>query len=358
MDIYIYEGCKGKYLRLLGVTDCITQFGLERLLCGGDRLEAVFSSGESCERLIKPERIIEIPEVFSGLITGIKKAADGGGVKVNAVSFSGLLSRRVLSEYKKGDSFMTIVDRNCCEAADEKRAFPNTYADKAEDCLFTPSSVQLKRNLSYSVNAVIEKGFRISSEIVHDDGGARIRLYGSYVTDRSINSGVQLPIILSSEYDTLGRQNYSYSETGVVSGAYIYTDAKYGSTGDVNIEAWSGYFGDASGFERCEEAYEIEPVIYYSSMVADGDIIYSAKLDYPETKASAEDLFASRYSPPSEVISASLGKGLVNAIHSGAFGVGDIVTLYPEQDPSRRIMKMTERYDNGGYTMSIYLGKR
>ena len=163
MDVYIYEVSEGEYLRLLGVTDRLAKFGIERLLCGGDRLEAVFVSGGSCERLIRPERIIEIPEVFSGLITGIKKSAGGGKAEVSAISFAGLLSRRVLSEYARGDSFMTIIEKNCGALAGEKRAFPNTFIDKSADCLFVPSSAYQKRSLSRSVTAVIEKNFRICS---------------------------------------------------------------------------------------------------------------------------------------------------------------------------------------------------
>lgn len=360
MDVYIYEVSEGEHLRLLGVTDRLAKFGIERLLCGGDRLEAVFVSGGSCERLIRPERIIEIPEVFSGLITGIKKSAGGGKAEVSAVSFAGLLSRRVLSEYARGDSFMTIIEKNCGALAGEKRAFPNTFIDKSADCLFVPSSAYQKRSLSRSVTAVTEKNFRICSEIVHDENGAKIRLYGRYTVDRSVGSGAELPIILSSEYDTLGQRSYSYSETGTVSGAYIYSDARYSSKGTVSIEPWSGYFGEASGFERCEESYQIEPVIYYSNSVIDGEIIYRAELDHSETRASAADMFASRYSPPSEVISASLGKGLLEAVHSGAFGVGDKVTLYPDEkgkDSARRITKIAEHYENGGFTMSVYLDR-
>lgn len=360
MDVYIYEVGEGEYLHLLGVTDRPVKFGIERLLCGGDRLEAVFVSGGGCERLIKPERIIEIPEVFSGLITGIKRSAGGGKTEVSAVSFSGLLSRRILSEYAKGDSFMTVIEKNCGASAGEKRAFPNTFVDKSADCLFVPTSAYLKRSLSRSAAAVIEKEFRICSEMIHDENGAKIRLYGRYVSDRSVGSGAELPIILSSEYETLGRQNYSYSESGTVSGAYIYTAEKRNSDGEVGCEEWSGYFGEASGFERCEEACEIEPVVHYRPVMAGDSIVYNVELDYSATKAAAEDMFASRYSPPSEVISASLGKGLAEAIHSGAFGVGDKVTLYPDEkgkNSARRIAKIAEKYENGGFTVSVYLDK-
>lgn len=359
MDAYIYKTTDGEYLRLLGVTDRIARFDIERLLCGGERLDAVFVSCGNDAELIKADRVIEIPDVFSGLIVGIKKS-DGGRTQVSAVSFSGLLSRRVLVDYAKGDSFMTIVEKNCGAPAGEVRAFPNTEIDKSADCLFTPSSAYQKKNLARAVNAVIGKGFRVCSDIAHYSGGAKIRLYGNYTADRSIGSGAALPVILSSEYDTLGRKNYSYTEKGVVSGAFIYTKAKYNGSGGVTCEAWSEYFGDAVGFGRCEESYEIDPVIYYSSSVIDGDIIYNAELDISATKEEAAELFASRYSPPSEVITAALGKGLAKAVHSGAFGVGDKVTLYPDEggeNSARRIMKMTEHYENGGFTMSVYLEK-
>ncbi len=360
MDVYIYEVSKGEYLRLLGVTDRIVKFGIERLLCGGDRFGAVFASGGSGEKLIKPERIIEIPEVFSGLITGIKRSVGGGKVEVSAVSFSGLLSRRILSEYASGDSFMTIIEKNCGASAGEKRAFPNTFVDKGTDCLFVPSGAYQKRSLLRSVEAVIKKNFRICSEIVHDDNGAKIRLYGRYAIDRSVGSGTALPMILSSEYETLGRQSYSYSETGAVSGAYIYTKPKYNNKGEISCEAWSGYFGDAVGFGRCEEAYEIEPMIRYNAVIEGEVLVYKTALDYPATKAAAEDMFASRYSPPSEVISASLGKGLAKALHSGKLGVGDRVTLYPDEseDHTRRIARIAEKYENGGFTVSVYLDKK
>lgn len=356
MDVYIYESTGGRYLHLLGVTDRTVNFSVERLLCGGDKLKAVFVSGESSERLIRSERIIEIPEVFSGLITGIKKPADGGSIEVEAVSFSGLLSRRVLTEYEDGDSFMTVVERNCGALADEKRAFPNTFVDKSADCLFTVPHEYLKRSLSMAAAAVIEKGFRICSEIVHENDGARVRLYGRYTVDRSVGSGTELPVILSSEYDTLGRQNYSYSEKGTVSSALIYT--KIGS-GAGSYE-WSEFFGESSGFRRCESSFMVSPVVTYSFELDGERIVYKAQLDEEAVREAAEELFAVKVSPPSEVISASLGGGAVAAMRLGEFTVGDMVTLYPDENGSnsaRRITKIIERYENGGLTMTVFLDR-
>lgn len=356
MDVYIYKTTEGEFLHTAGVTDRISKFSVERLICGGDRLKAEFFTGGNCREIIKPERIIEIPDIFSGLITEIKRSEDGEKIEVSAVSVSGLLSRRILAEYENGDSFMTIIEKNCGAAAGEKRRFPNTYIDKSADCLFVPSKEYRKKSLSRSIAAVIDKGFRICSDIVHGEG-AKIRLYGRYTADLSVGSGAELPVILSTEYETLGRQSYSYSEKGTVSGAYIYTDAK--NSGDNSIEEWSSFFGEAEGYGRCEEAYEIEPVIRYNASIVGDEIVYTPSLDYPATISAAEDLFFSRYSPPSEVVSAPLGSGMVRAAHSGIIEVGDKVTLYPDEngkDSARRINKIIERYENGEFTMSVYLG--
>ncbi|MGN0553406.1 MAG: hypothetical protein ACI4I1_08480 [Oscillospiraceae bacterium] len=359
MDVYIYETSEGDYLKLLGLTDRLSSYRAERLICGGDKLEAVFLSDGRSEVLLKAGRIIEIPDVFSGVMIGVKLPRGGGRIEVSAVSFSGLLSRRILVDFEFGDSFMTIIEKNCGSLARAERVFPNTIIDKSEDCAFLPSSAYRKKSISRAVSAVIEKGFRVCSEIIHDDGGSKIRIYGRYTSDLSVSSGAAFPVILSENYDTLGGQSYAYSEKGAVNGAYIYSKEKYNGSGEVGIEAWSRYFGEASGYQRCEESYEIEPVISYSASVIDGELVYSAQLDYSGTKAVADDVFNARYAPPEEVISAYLGNGMTEAFRSGIFQVGDTVTLYPDENgekSARRITKIMECCDNGGFTMSIYLG--
>ena len=57
---------------------------------------------------------------------------------------------------------------------------------------------------------------------------------------------------------------------------------------------------------------------------------------------------------------ACLGIGLCVALHSGAGGVGEKVTLYPDEkgkNSARRIAKIAEKYENGGFTVSVYLDK-
>lgn len=355
MDIYIYETAKGEYLELIGLTDRLTGYRIQRLICGGDRLEAVFLSDDK----LKAGRVIEIPEVFSGVITGIKVPKVGGSIEVSAVSFSGLLSRRILVDYKVGDSFMTMIEKNCGASAKEKRIFPNTFIDKSVDCYFLPSSALLNKSFSSSISAVIEKGFRVCSEIVHDDEGAKIRIFGRYTSDLSVGSGAAIPVVLSENYDTLSGQSYSYTEKGAVNGAYIYSKAKYSSSGGEICEAWSEYFGDADGYMRCEESYEIDPVMYYDFSVVDGELVVRVSLDYPATREAAADLFGARYSPPEESISAAMGNGMTENFRSGVFEVGDTVTLYPDENgerSARRIMKITECCENGGSTMTICLG--
>lgn len=358
MDVYFYETNDGEYLSLLGLTDRITKFNTERLICGGDRLEAVFPQSEMNEYLIKQGRVIEIVGSFSGIITGIKISA-GGSFTVSAVSFAGLLSRRVLSVYSTGDSFLTIVEKNCGEKALEKRMFPNTYIDKTVDCSFKVTASYKNKTLSKAVSAVISQDFRICSEIVHNDEGARIRIFGRYALDRSVSSGDELPVLLSENYDTLKKRAYSYSENGSVNSAFVYSDEKYDSSGAILYESWGSYFGDDSGYSRIEAAYEIQPVTHFVFTLGDGCIIYSEELDYKRTKEAAEALYISRYSPAEEVISALTGNGIREAFISGSLDVGDRVSIYPDEygeKSVRRITKISEKYENGIFEMSIAFG--
>ncbi len=358
MDVYFYETNDGEYLSMLGLTDRITKTNTERLMCGGDRLEAVFPSCEINSALIKQGRVIEIEGSFSGIITGIKISA-GGSFTVSAVSFAGLLSRRVLSVYSSGDSFLTIVEKNCGENALEKRVFPNTYIDKAVDCTFKVTAPYKNKSLSRAISAVISQDFRICSEIVHNDEGARIRIFGRYALDRSISSGDELPVLLSENYDTLKKRTYSYSENTSVNSAFIYSDEKYNSSGELIYDKWSSYFGDASGYSRSEAAYEVQPVTYYNFTLGDGCIIYSEEIDYQRTKAAAEALFISRYSPAEEVISALTGNGIREAFIGGKLDVGDRISIYPDENGEksvRRITKICEKYENGVFEMLIAFG--
>lgn len=358
MDVYFYETNDGEYLSLLGLTDRITKFTSERLMCGGEKLEAVFSQCEANSTLIKPDRVIEIPDVFSGIITGIKISAVGS-YTVSAVSFAGLLSRRVLSVYSSNDSFMTLIEKNCGENALKKRVFPDTYIDKTVDCTFKVTASYKNKSLSKAINSVISKDFRVCSEIVHNDEGARIRIFGRYAVDRSISSGDELPVLLSENYDTLDKRAYSYSENGSVNSAFIYSEEKYGSSGELLYESWRSYFGEESGYCRIEAAYEVQPVTHYRFTLGDGCIIYSEELDYTRTGAAAEALFISRYSPAEEVISALTGNGVREAVRSGSLDVGDKISIYPDdcgEKSARRITKICEKYENGAFEMSIAFG--
>lgn len=300
--------------------------------------------------------MIELPDIFSGYITSVKKNPGGGKIEITALSFGGMLSWRVLVEYAKNDSIMTIIDKNCGSSAITERRFPNTVFDKTADAFFSPPKSCQRKSLINYVSRFIETGLRICSEIVHFGGGAKIRIFGRFTQDHRFFPNENMPIILSESYDTLAGQKYSYSESSALTGAYVYA-MKSTNTGIV----WGAFKGDSSGFERCEESIKIEAVTDYSFELVNGKIQYTTWIDYAATEEEAEDVFLARKQLPEEVVTAELGNGVNEAFRKGQFFVGDTVTLYPDEKDelsARRITKITETYSNGSVRMNIYLGNQ
>ena len=235
MDIYIYETGESGKLSLKGITDRIRSVSISRRFFSGDSFKAVFSGTERNRRLIAQGRIIEIPSVFSGYITGISLGRDKNGcgvITAEGSSFDGMLSRRVLSAGEASDSFMTVLDKNAGEAAEEERRFPCTYFDKDTDCGGMLEDGIIYENLgTYVTSAGRHKLFGVGSEIVHESGGARIRIYGRYGADRSILQEENEAVVLSDSYGNVTDISRSYNENGAVNGAFIYSEEKVNSKG-------------------------------------------------------------------------------------------------------------------------------
>lgn len=360
MDIYIYETGEDGYLSLKGITDMIRSVSVSKKFFAGDDIKAVFPGTEKNLRLISPGSIIEIPEVFSGYITKISSGRDSGGcgvITAEGSSFDGMLSRRVLSAGEASDSFMTVLDKNAGEAAEEERRFPCTYFDKDTDCGGMLEDGIIYEDLgSYVTSAGRHKLFGLSSEIVHGSGGAKIRIYGRYGEDRSILQEENEAVILSDSYGNVTDISRSYNENGAVNGAFIYSEAKVNSKGDITCREWKKHFGDVSGFGRCEEVYRIEPVIEYSPISYGESVVWSPILNENATAKKAESLFLSRFSDFDDRFKALLR---VKDGVSYGFRPGDRVTLYSRQldiTVHERIYEIRESFENGARYVAVFLG--
>lgn len=360
MEIYIYETGEDGYLCLKGITDMIRSVTVSKRFFTGDVFKAVFPGTEKNLRLIAQGRIIEVPEVFSGYITKFSAGRDGSGcgiITAEGCSFDGMLSRRVLAAGEASDSFMTVLDKNAGAAAEEMRRFPCTYFDKGNDCGGMLEDGIIYENLgTYVTSAGRHKLFGVGSEIVHEDGGARIRIYGRYGADRSILQEENEAVVLSDSYGNVTDISRSYNENGAVNGAFIYSEEKVNSKGDCTCEEWKKHFGDACGFGRCEEVYRIEPVVEYISVAYGESYIWSPSLDESATAKRAENLFLSRFSEFDDRFRAVLR---VKDGCSYGFETGDRITLYSKGlgiTVHERVYEIRESFENGAHYAAVYLG--
>lgn len=360
MDIYIYKTGSDGYLSLKGITDIIRSVSISRRFFTGDSFKAVFPGTEKNLRFIVPDSIIEIPKFFSGYITKISAGRDSSGCSIitaEGSSFDGMLSRRVLSEGGSSDSFMTVLDKNAGAAAAEERRFPCTYFDMEQDCGGMIEDGVFYEDLgSYITTAGKRNLFGLGSEIVHDDGGAKIRIYGRYGADRTILQEENAPVILSDRYGNVTDVSRSYSENGAVNSAFIYSEEKADQKGDCICEEWKKYFGEASGYGRCEEVYKIEPALEYVPVAYGDSFIWSPRLDEENTDKKAEKLFLSRFSDFDDRFKAVLR---VKGDAAYGFDTGDRVTFYSGRldiTVHERIYEIRESFENGAHYAAVFLG--
>ena len=360
MEIYIYETGEDGYLCLKGITDMIRSVSISRRFFAGDDFKAVFPGTEKNLRLVSSGRIIEIPGVFSGYITKFSAGRDGSGcgvITAEGSSFDGMLSRRVLAAGETSDSFMTVLDKNAGDAAEELRRFPCTYFDKENDCGGMLEDGIIYENLgAYVTSAGRHKLFGVGSEIVHESSGAKIRIYGRYGADRSVLQEENAPVILSDSYGNVTDISRSYNENGAVNGAFIYSEEKVNSKGDCTCEEWKKHFGEASGFGRCEAVYKIEPVTEYIPVSYGDSYIWSPSLNEDATLKRAENLFLSRSSDFDDRFMAVLR---VKESVSYGFETGDRVTLYSKRlgiTVHERIYEIKESFENGAHYAAVFLG--
>lgn len=361
MDIYIYETGESGKLSLKGITDRIRSVSISRRFFSGDSFKAVFSGTERNRRLIAQGRIIEIPSVFSGCITGISLGRDKNGcgvITAEGSSFDGMLSRRVLAAGAVSDSFMTVLDKNAGEAAEEERRFPCTYFDKEADCDGMLEDGLYYQSLGEYIKTVgREKLFGVKSEIVHgEDNEAYIRIYGRYGADRSVLQNENRPVVLSDAYGSVTDTAYKHSEKGAVNGAFIYSEPQYDMKGDVNLAGWEKHFGSASGYGRCEKVYKIDPVVRYVATAYGEGYIWSPVLDKEKTEKRAEKFFLSRFTDFTDSFSAALRLGNAGKY---SFEAGDVVTLYSAElgrTVHERVYEIEERYENGAHYAVVYIG--
>ena len=338
MKIYFY----GSNFEYLGLAEYAVSYVLTQRFYSGSELKLVLPFTEKMSRLAAAENIIDIPGKFSGMITSFEDTLEKGIITVNALSFDGFLSRRILSEGSSGDTLMTLLDKNAGEASNVRhRRFQNTYFDKTVDCPgYFGGNVKF-RPVSYCVSyAGRRSGFGLNAEILQDKFTRRIRIYGRYALDRSVSQNDRKQVVLTDKYDKFYGGKYSYSDVGRINGTVFHSESEYDKKNLVDIAEYTGYFSGygGQGYNLKEIYSKIEPYTTYEERLEGQTIYLWTVLDNYLTSAAAEELSYSLYTDAHDEMEILLTSDKMD----GVFEVGDIITVKSELFGIEESMRVTE----------------
>jgi hypothetical protein len=360
MEIWFYETTDSGFLSLKGITDKINSLHITRSFLSGDTFTLTLPETPKNYRFAVSDEILEVPGVFSGYVTAVsigENTSGTGEIVLKGSSFDKLLSRRILISGTSSDSFMTVLEKNAGESAGELRSFPCTYFDKETDCDGMLADGLYYVNMgTYRQTVSNSKMIGLKSEIEHSEEGARVRIYGRYGEDRSAVGNSSNPVVISDAYGNVTDTEYNYNESGGINGAYIYSDVKYNSVGQITCKAWSKTFGSVSGFGRCESVYKIDPAIYYEATAYGESVVWSPVLDKEGTEKKAENYFISHSSSFTDCCTAVLR---LKGKSSMGFEVGDKISLYSKRlgrAVHETVYKAQEDYEDGAHYVSVYIG--
>lgn len=357
MEAYIYN----KSLELEGVTHEIASVKWKRQFFCGDSFQLIFPATEKNLRLIKKERIVEFPGKYGGFITALKIYTDGYGRKLifaGGTSFDGMLSRRVIASWLNAETVMTILDKNAGSAAEERRRFENTAFDFSVDCPSCFSSGMRYMNIgSYLALVGGKMGFGVLSELVPDENGMSIRIYGKYGADRSVSQNVLPPVVFSEDHGNMSSWGYSYNEAGAADSVYCFSTNKYDGVKHIDIMSFSYCTPtEKSGYFSSEKAEEISPVTATEVRGSGTSTVNWEVLDINATKEKAEEIGASMIKTVSDSLSASV---MIGGDYKESFDIGDLVTVYDKSRgayENRRICGITEFYSGSSAGYEVTLG--
>ncbi|MBQ8826894.1 MAG: hypothetical protein IJ007_07365 [Oscillospiraceae bacterium] len=356
MDIFVY-GIFGSEIRLKGIADQIASLIWKRCFYGSDEFEILLPLTDRNKSLFTEGSIVEVKGKYSGFITKLNvfRRERSFFIKAEGCSFDGLLRRRILTDFKDGDSLFTVISRNCGENADEIRRFPSFETDMSCDCETELAKTYRFRSLAAFANAVgRQNDTGIMSELVHSGCRHHIRLYGKKSADRTAGQNHNRRAVFSDRYDSFYNAEYNYNENNAMTGAVVYSESKH--LYDTFIPEWHGIFGEEKGFARYERAYRIQPEITYVPKTLAGATVYVPALDEKKTEQYAEYVQLSNYSGFEDHMTIYF---VPEKNYTGHFDVGDKVTVECSRFGrciEQNIRTITEHYRNGGFYAEADIG--
>ncbi len=281
-----------------------------------------------------------------------------GKIIAKGTSFDGMLTRRILINYRANDSLLTVISRNAVELAEKERQFAATVIDYGIDTDGLISEATQYQQLSEYIRIVGEiQNFGVFGRFNHNTN--LIELYGRFGIYRSKNQTLVKPVVFSDTFGNAADITYSYNSAPEINAIFAHADGEKDFANYIDIDAFSAYITPSSastGYDLNEKHYNAIPVTTLEARQVGDNIQYWTVLNYDWTLKAAQNVAQTMYSTAVDNISCKI------ALHSNyrnICDVGDIVTIYAQKydiTADKRITEIREFTDSTKQTIEATIG--
>lgn len=355
MDLFIYRN-NGVKLEYVGMcSNAISILWIRRFFRGDSFTIEVPATPKNLE-MFQKYHIVAYGD-NAGYITAYDIDVKGK-IIAKGTSFDGMLTRRILINYRTADSLLTVISRNAVDLAEKDRKFAATVVDYSVDTGGLISEATQFQQLSEYARVVGEiQNFGVLGRFNHDTN--LIELYGRYGIDRSKNQSVVKPVVFSDTFGNAADITYSYNSAAEINAVYFYSNSKRDFLNHVDVNGFEEWFrreNNGVGYNLTER-YNSAPVITMTEYRQSGnEAIAWTVLDYSATYSAARRQSEEIYSSAVDNVACRL---VLHNDYRNICDVGDTVTVYAKKydiTTNKQITEIREFTDSTKQTIEAVIG--
>ena len=355
MDLFIYRN-NGVKLEYVGMcSDAISVLWIRRFFRGDSFTIEVPATPKNLE-MFQKYHIVAYGD-NAGYITAYDIDVKGK-IIAKGTSFDGMLTRRILINYRANDSLLTVISRNAVDLTEKERQFPATVIDYSVDSDGLISEGTQCQQLSEYARIVGEiQNFGVFGRFNHNTN--LIELYGRYGIDRSKNQTEVKPVMFSDAFGNAADITYSYNSAPEINAIFAHADGEKDFDKLIDIDAFTAYITNGNaykGYEINEKQYAAVPVTTIEARPTANGTQYWTVLNYEWTLNAAQNAAQSMYSSAVDNVSCRL---VLHSDYRSICDVGDVVTGNSQKydiTASKQITEIREFTDSTKQTIEAVIG--
>lgn len=355
MDLFIYRN-NGVKLEYVGMcSDAISVLWIRRFFRGDSFTIEVPATPKNLE-MFQKYHIIAYGD-NAGYITAYDIDVKGK-IIAKGTSFDGMLTRRILRDYRNSDSLMTVISKNAVEMAEEGRKLAATVVDYSVDADGLISESTQYQQLSEYIRIVGGmQNFGVFGRFNHSTN--LIELYGRYGVDRSKNQGDVKPVIFSDTFGNAADITYSYNSATEINAVFAHADGKKDLDKYIDVYPFEEMFfkkSSLAGYDLVEKEISTTAITMLEPRTYGETVVYWEVLDYDMTYKVAKNKANALYSSAVDNVACRL---VLHSDYRNICDVGDTVTVYAKKydiTEDKQITEIREFTDSTKQTIEATIG--